>query len=37
MQTMSAEGAVVLILAVVAALFLFGLGKGRGWTGSKGL
>jgi len=36
-QTMSAEGAVVLILAVIAALFLFGLGKHRGWTGSKGL
>jgi len=34
---MSAQGAVVLILAVVAALFLFGLGKQRGWTGSKGL
>jgi len=34
---MSAQGAVVLILAVIAALFLFGLGKQRGWTGSKGL
>ena len=31
------QGAIVLILAVIAALFLFGLGKTKGWTGAKGL
>ena len=34
---MTGQGAVVLILATIAALFLFGLGKKKGWTGTKGL
>jgi hypothetical protein len=37
MEVISMQGAVVLILAIIAALFLFGLGKQKGWTGSKGL
>jgi hypothetical protein len=37
MEVISAQGAVVLILAVIAALFLYGLGASRGYTGKKGL
>jgi hypothetical protein len=37
MEVISMRGAVVLILAVIAALFLFGLGSSKGLTGKKGL
>jgi hypothetical protein len=37
MSTISTEGAVVLILAVLAGLLLYGFAAGQGWAGSKGL
>jgi hypothetical protein len=37
MQPISGEGAIILILAVMFALFLYGLGSSKGWTGTKGL
>ena len=37
MEVISMQGAVVLILAVIAALFLYGLGQSKGLGGQKGL
>jgi hypothetical protein len=36
-NTISTQGAVVLIVAVLAGLLLYGVAAGQGWTGSKGL
>jgi hypothetical protein len=37
METISIGGAVLLILAVVAALFAYDWAASQGWTGGKGL
>jgi hypothetical protein len=37
MEVISLGGVVVLILATLAALFLYGVAGTQGWTGSKGL